>query len=225
MSFFVIHFPAVEDQRAPSLHDARKMMSSSTNPLNVFRLMASPSILLTVSAVNHPPLFQPMLNDLQDLTCGILSWSQYSLLSAPRYIISNRFHLTSPLYSGVFYIAPAAGFLLGTLVGGRYSDRTVKKYISKRDGLRLPQDRLNSGMWSFFLVVPVASLVYGWGMGGKDGSMGWLALPIIAAFFIAAGLLAAFASLNTFCAGMSFPLINQQHLILVQRSGLSSACQ
>lgn len=99
------------------------------------------------------------------------------------------------------------GFVLGTLVGGRYSDRTVKKWIVRRNGLRLPQDRLNSGMWSFFLVVPAASIAYGWGLGGKDDSIAWLVLPIVSMFFIAAGLLAAFASLNTYCAGRSFPLI------------------
>ena len=144
-----------------------------------------------------------MLIAVQDLTCGLLSWSQYSLLSAPRHIIGNHFHLTSPLYSGLFYISPAMGFLLGTLVGGRYSDRTVKQWIVRRDGTRLPQDRLNSGMWSFFLVVPAASLTYGWSLDAKDDSVAWLALPIVSAFFVAAGLLAAFASLNTYCAGRS----------------------
>lgn len=62
-------------------------------------------------------------------------------------------------------------------------------------------------MWSFFLVVPDASIAYVWGLGGKDDSIAWLVLPIVSAFVIAAGLLAAFASLNTYCAGRSFPVI------------------
>ncbi|KAJ9669406.1 hypothetical protein H2201_000273 [Coniosporium apollinis] len=135
-----------------------------------------------------------------DLTCGLLSWSQYSLLSAPRHLISTRFHLTSPLLSGLFYIAPAGGFLLGTIVGGRYSDLTVRKWITKRGGVRLPQDRLNSGMIAFFLLIPAASLAYGWGPECTSCSVGGLALPIVTGFFVAAGLLAAFASLNTYSA-------------------------
>ena len=76
------------------------------------------------------------------------------------------------------------GFILGTLIGGRYSDRAVKKWIVRRDGIR-----------------------YVRGLGGKDDSIAWLILPIVSAFVIAAGLLAAFASLNTYCGGRSFPII------------------
>jgi hypothetical protein len=132
-----------------------------------------------------------------------LSWSQYSILASPRHILAERFGLASPLSSGLFYIAPATGFLVGTVIGGRYSDMTVRKFIKLR-GERLPQDRLNSGTWSFFLIIPAASLVYGWGLQYCDGCTavrGGLALPIVTAFFAAAGLLAAFASLNTYCAG------------------------
>ena len=200
MSVLFIHFPEAADPKGKSSSDIRNTLYASS-PLPVFRLMANPSILFTVGFASL--LFKNLLIVVQDLTCGLLSWSQYSLLSAPRHIISNRFHLTSPLYSGLFYISPALGFLTGTLVGGRYSDRTVKKWIARRHGTRLPQDRLNSGMWSFFLVVPAASMAYGWGLEGKDDSIAWLILPVISAFFVAAGLLAAFASLNTYCAGRS----------------------
>ena len=61
-------------------------------------------------------------------------------------------------------------------------------------------------MFSFFLIIPAASLVYGWGLTGKDTDIALLAIPAISAFFMAAGLLAAFASLNTFCAGKSVDL-------------------
>ncbi|KAF2140446.1 uncharacterized protein K452DRAFT_230155 [Aplosporella prunicola CBS 121167] len=149
------------------------------NPKHVFGLMIYPNIFFT------------------DLACGLLSWTQYSLLSAPRHIITERFNLTSPLVSGLFYISPAAGFLAGTMIGGKYSDMTVRKWIDKRGGVRLPQDRLNSGMFSFFFLVPVTSLVYGWCLQADKGG---LPLPVIMAFFTAGGLMAAFASLNTYCA-------------------------
>lgn len=133
---------------------------------------------------------------MKDIACGMLSWSQYSLLTAPSHLINPRFHLTSPLVSGLFYLSPLVGFLLGTFAGGKYSDVIVKKWI-KRRGMRLPQDRLNAGITALFGIVPLSFLVYGWGL---QYNAGGLALPIVAAFFCAMGLLMAFASLNTYCA-------------------------
>lgn len=132
------------------------------------------------------------------LTCGFLSWSQYTLLTAPRHLLNPRFHWDTPLFAGLFYIAPGCGFLFGTVIGGRWSDLTVRKWIKTRAGLRLPQDRLNSGMFSFFFLIPASSLIYGWGL---DRKVGGLPLPIMTAFCCAAGLLVAFASVNTYCAG------------------------
>lgn len=75
---------------------------------------------------------------------------------------------------------------------------TVRKWLKRRAGLRLPQDRLDSGMLAFSFVIPASSLVYGWGL---DREVGGLPLPIVTSFFSAAGLMIAFASVNTYCAG------------------------
>lgn len=121
------------------------------------------------------------------------------MLAAPREIITVRFHLDTPLIAGLYYIAPAAGFLTGTLIGGRWSDHTVRKWIKVR-GHRVPHDRLKSCWFAFFLIIPAASLIQGWCL---QFDVGELALPIVMAYFVAAGLLLAFASLNTYCAGNS----------------------
>ncbi|KAF2089028.1 synaptic vesicle transporter [Saccharata proteae CBS 121410] len=177
MSILFIPWNKVDEKRdhPPSVREALAFFS----PSPILKQMLLPNVLFT------------------DLACGLLSWTQYQLLSAPRKILTNRFHLTSPLIAGLFYLAPAAGFLAGTMIGGRFSDRTVCRWIDRRNGVRLPQDRLNAGMISFFFVVPAASLVYGWCL---EYNKGGLALPIVMAFFTAAGLLSAFASLNTYCA-------------------------
>lgn len=51
------------------------------------------------------------------LTAGLASsalvWNMYSLLTPIRYILNPRFGLTTPLQSGLFYIAPGCGYLLG----------------------------------------------------------------------------------------------------------------
>lgn len=90
------------------------------------------------------------------------------------------------------------GFLVGSVVGGKLSDRAVKKWIIKRDGTRLPQDRLNSGIATLFGVLPAAALIYCWTL---EEEVGGMAVPVIAAFFAGAGLLGAFNALNTYSAG------------------------
>lgn len=176
---------------------------SQFDPLPTFKQMLHPNISFTVSQHIHPspPSLKAKLIS-QHLSCGFLSWTQYSLLAAPRYVLSTRFGLTSSLTTGLFYIAPAIGFLFGTVIGGWFSDKTVQRWIVIR-GERLPQDRLNAGMFSFFVVIPLFMLLQGWGLQCNDCStaVGGLALPIITSFCTAAGLLAAFASLNTYCAG------------------------
>lgn len=131
-----------------------------------------------------------------------MSWSQYTLLASPRHILNPRFGLTSPLVSGLFYIAPGVGFILGTLIGGRYSDSIVRKHIALRNGLRLPQDRLLSGRVAFFVLIPAAQLVYGWCLhfGVPAGLPGGMTVAVIFAMVQAFGLLFAMASLNAFCA-------------------------
>lgn len=122
----------------------------------------------------------------------------YSLLTSPRTLINPRFHLTSPLVSGLFYLAPGAGFLIGTTVGGKWADITVRRNIIKRNGVRIAQDRLNSGTVAFFILVPIATVIYGWCL---QFTLGGLAVPIISIFFSGVGLMVAFSSLNTYCTG------------------------
>lgn len=87
---------------------------------------------------------------------------------------------------------------------------TMAKKIMQRGGKRVPQDRLNSGLIAFFLIIPASQLIYGWCL---QYDVGGLALAIVAAFFTGAGLMAAFSSLNTYCAGKSsLPLFHFQHI-------------
>ena len=122
----------------------------------------------------------------------------YSLLTPVRYLINPRFNLTTPLISGLFYLAPGAGFLLGTIGGGRWADLTVRRYIKKRSGTRVAEDRLHSGLVAFFLLLPAGTLIYGWCL---EYVVGGLAVAIISIFCSCLGLMIAFSSLNTYCAG------------------------
>lgn len=119
----------------------------------------------------------------------------YSLLTPIRYVLNPRFDLESPLQSGLFYIAPGAGYLTGTLVGGRWADYTVKKYIRIR-GERVSEDRLRSCLPFIGVVIPACMLIYGWSV---EKRVGGIALPVIMMFLQGVAQLFCFPSLNTYC--------------------------
>ncbi|KAL2815082.1 major facilitator superfamily domain-containing protein [Aspergillus cavernicola] len=165
------------------------------NPTRTFRLWLYPNMLLSF------------------ITCGLLSTFLYGLLSSARTIFNPRFNLTSALVSGLFFLSPGAGFLTGSILGGRLSDATVRKYMRIR-GFRLPQDRLNSGIVMLFLVLPGATLVYAWTLETEKGGM---AVPIVAAFFGGVGLMGSFNGLNTYAAealpSKRFEVISGKYII------------
>ncbi|KAJ5507686.1 hypothetical protein N7527_009829 [Penicillium freii] len=129
------------------------------------------------------------------LAAGALVWNQYSLLTPIRYVLNPRFHLTSPIQTGLFYIAPGCGYLVGTLMGGRWADHTVKKWILKRGGVRVPEDRLKSCLIFLGGVIPGCILIYGWTV---EKAVGGIPVPVLAMFFQGVAQLFCFPSLNTY---------------------------
>ncbi|KAE8354636.1 major facilitator superfamily domain-containing protein [Aspergillus coremiiformis] len=182
LALAILFVPEFKDESKEHPEDEEKMTVFSAlrlfNPLRIFRQWVYPNILFS------------------DLTCGFLATFNYALLTSVRSIFNPRFHLTTALISGLFYLAPGAGFLVGSIVGGKLSDRTVRKYIARR-GFRLPQDRLNSGLITLFAVLPVSALIYGWTLQEEKGGM---VVPILAAFFAGWGLMGSFNTLNTYVA-------------------------
>ncbi|PYH68006.1 MFS general substrate transporter [Aspergillus vadensis CBS 113365] len=160
-------------------HISLRYVLRAFNPIKVFKLYLLPQVFLT------------------DLSCGFLAVTQYGLLTSVRNVINPRFNFDTPLVSGLFYISPGVGFILGSLVGGRFSDHTVKRYIAKRNGIRLPKDRLNGGLPYLFLVLPASMLLYGWCL---QREFGGLALPVVLSLLIGAGLMGAWNGLNTYSA-------------------------
>ena len=160
-----------------------KIVIHMFNPWRVFKQFLKPQILLA------------------DTAMGLMVLTQYGLIASVRPIINARFNLTTPLVSGLVFIAPATGFIVGSLLGGKMSDRAVKRYIAKRDGVRLPKDRLNSGLLYALGILPISLLLFGWSL---ERRFGGLALPIVAAFWIGAGIMGSSNGLNTYTGG-KFP--------------------
>ncbi|KAJ7237705.1 major facilitator superfamily domain-containing protein [Mycena haematopus] len=145
-----------------------------TNPFRVIKLYRYPNLAAGSSA---------------------LVWNMYSLLTPIRYIINPRYHLTTPMQSGLFYLAPGLGYFAGTFVGGRWADHTVKKWIEIR-GVRVPEDRLRSCVPFIGVIIPGCMLVYGWSIEKKAGG---IPVPVIAMFLQGCAQLFCFPSLNTYC--------------------------
>ncbi|KAJ5195294.1 uncharacterized protein N7498_008732 [Penicillium cinerascens] len=178
----LLFVPTINNKReidAASRPRTVRSVLSMFNPLRIFGPFIYPNVFLC------------------HFTCGLLATFQYAILTSARSIFNPRFNLTTPLISGLFYLSPGMGFLIGSVLGGKLSDRAVKKWIIKRNGVRLPQDRLNSGLITLFIVLPGATLIYAWTL--KEG-VGGMPVPIISAFFAGVGLLGTFNGLNTYSA-------------------------
>lgn len=118
----------------------------------------------------------------------------YTLLTPVRYVLNPRLNLTTPLQSGLLFISPGVGYIVGVQIGGRWADYTVKTWTKKR-GYRLPEDRLRSCLGFLGILLPVSMLVYGWMINKR---LGGIPVPVICMFFQGVAQLAAFPSLNTY---------------------------
>lgn len=132
------------------------------------------------------------------VACGssALVWNMYCLLTPIRYVLNPRFQLESPLLGSLFYLAPGCGYLVGTFMGGRWADRVVRVWIKKRNGVRVPEDRLRSAVPFMGLLMPACILIYGWTV---DKAVGGIPVPVIVLFLQGVGQLFCFPSLNTYC--------------------------
>ncbi|VUC24906.1 unnamed protein product [Clonostachys rosea] len=171
-----INQKGIEDAKGLSGMGMFKFFCRRINPWRVVQLYAYPNILFA------------------GLASSSLLWNLYSIFAAIRYVLNPRFNLTTPLQSGLFFLAPGAGYLLGTFLGGRYADAVVKRYIKKR-GRRIPEDRLISAM-PFMIFNAACILVYGWTITFNRGG---IPVVVIVLFLQGVGQLMCFPSLNTYC--------------------------
>ena len=172
-----IHRKKSDDLVGLPLRKKATVMWEMCNPWRVVRLWQYPNLIMVA------------------LASSSLVWNMYSLLTPIRYVLNPRFNLTTPIQSGLFYLAPGCGYIFGTFFGGRYADFVVKKYITKR-GVRVPEDRLHSSLPFMGIVIPSCMLIYGWSI---EKRFGGVALPVAMMFLQGVAQLFCFPSLNTYC--------------------------
>ena len=169
---------------------AVKKLGKAMSPLKVIRpLISYPNLYIAALAVSS------------------LIWNQYSILTPIRYVLNPRFKLTSPLQSALFFLPPGVGYLVGTFFGGSWSDYIVKKYITKRDGRRVPEDRLNAAVVLMAIFIPGFMIAYGWAV---EKEAGGIPLVVIVMF------------LQAFTQSVVLPSLNTYVIDVLQDKGLSS---
>ncbi|KAH7193151.1 major facilitator superfamily domain-containing protein [Fusarium flagelliforme] len=171
------HQLKIDDLKTLSGKKRALTILSMISPMRVLRLFQYPNIALVAGG------------------SASLTWNMYSLLTPIRYVLNPRFHLETPLLSGLFYLSPGFGYLAGTFVGGHWADYTVKRWIKKR-GARVPEDRLRSTLPFMGAIIPGSMLIYGWAV---DQEVGGIPLPVIAMFVQGVAQLFCFPSYNTYC--------------------------
>ncbi|KAJ4396496.1 hypothetical protein N0V93_000715 [Gnomoniopsis smithogilvyi] len=172
-----IHHKKYDDLHGLSKTRKAAVLMRAVNPWRPLKLM-----------LTYPNLI------LAGIASSSLVWNMYSLLTPIRYVLNPRFHLTSPLQSGLFYLAPGAGYLLGTFFGGRYADHVVKKHIRlSPTHARHPEDRLRSALPFMGVAIPACVLIYGWSV---ERDVGGIPLVVIVLFLQGVAQLVLFPELE-----------------------------
>jgi MFS family permease len=173
-----IHHRKIDDLVGFSPKRKASVLWGMINPIRVLKLYRYPNLIMG------------------GLSSSALIWNMYSLLTPIRYVLNPRFGLTTPMMGGLFYLAPGCGYLVGTFGGGRYADYVTRQWIKRRDGKRIPEDRLRSALPFMGIIMPACMLVYGWTV---EKEVGGIPVPVIMMFLQGVSQLFCFPSLNTYC--------------------------
>ncbi|KAF2475571.1 MFS general substrate transporter [Lindgomyces ingoldianus] len=151
------------------------------DPLYVLTWLRFPPVALTVYYAS--------------ITFGSLYFLNISIqatFSAPPYAFST-------LVLGLLYIPSSIGYLLASILGGRWIDRIMHREARKagrydESGKLIfrPEDRMRENAWMAAILWPGALMWYGWSV---ENGVFWLA-PMIANFFFGVGSMLIF-SLST----------------------------
>ena len=152
------------------------------HPLSVLIYLKFPPILLTVvyGSVTFGSLF-------------VLNVSIQSGFAKPPYNFGE-------LIVGLMYIPSSLGYIVASLVGGRWIDNIMAREARKAgrynaDGslMFLPEDRMRENAWLSATLFPAAMIWFGWTV--KHGVF-WI-VPAIANFFFGFGSMLVFGAVTT----------------------------
>lgn len=125
---------------------------------------------------------------------GVILYNMFCLLVPITYVIKGNLHIESTILISLFYLAPGTGFVIGSILGGWYSDYTVRKFKKMR-GRRIPEDRLSASLIFLGFFSPISILIYGWSL---EKDLGGIALPVIMMFINGISQCMAIPNVNSY---------------------------
>lgn len=132
---------------------------------------------------------------MMSLNSSLVLATTYALLVPLTYTLGPRFNITNALILGTFFLVPGAGNIVGSKLAGPWSDRTVKRWIEKRDGQRIPEDRLRCALLGSGVILPISLLATGATMHYGRGAVG-LTFSLIFLFISGIGLMLVLTPTN-----------------------------
>ncbi|CAG8689739.1 6943_t:CDS:2 [Funneliformis caledonium] len=115
-----------------------------------------------------------------------------TLLKYPNITLSKQYNLSTS-YIGLAFLAPGAGYLIGSLIGGRWTDFVLAKAKRKNNDISYPEMRIHSVWFSTFFLT-ISYTAYGWFVQANLH----IAFPLISLFIGGITVLIIFSSTATY---------------------------
>lgn len=96
---------------------------------------------------------------------------------------------------GVFYLPNSVGYVIGSIVGGRWSDYILKREARRKNGgVEIPENRIGENCWIAAAGVPAGLFVFGWTLHFHTLVAG----PLVGSFWFGLSLMLIFSTTNTY---------------------------
>jgi len=152
------------------------------DPLQVVTYLRFPAVAITVyyASITFGSLY-------------VLNVSIQSAFSEPPYSFSS-------IIVGLLYLPGSIGYVMASLLGGRWIDRIMiraaekaGRYDARGELVYLPEDRMRENAWISATLFPGALVWYGWSV---QNGVHWI-VPGIANFFFGLGSMLVFSAATT----------------------------
>lgn len=153
------------------------------DPLTVLAYLRFPPVLVTV------------------YSASIAFGSLYVLNISIQATFSSAPYSFSSILVGLLYLSPSLGYVVASMVGGRWIDYIMTREAKKAARydpetgklVYLPEDRMRENMWLAATLYPGALIWYGW---TAEKGLHWI-VPSIANFFFGCGSMLVFGAVTT----------------------------
>jgi MFS family permease len=94
----------------------------------------------------------------------------------------------------LLYLGNSLGYLVGSLIGGRWSDYIFVHSAAKHGGVLEAEGRFGLSTWVGAIMYPLGGLIYGWTV--EKGV--FVVVPEVGTFFFGFGMMLVFATVTTY---------------------------